>query len=156
MKITAKPFQFLAALGMSALLIGGATSAPAVASSTGSSSQSARDSLLGTWTGTYAGYNNGEWESGKQKFVFKTLRGVHVKGTWQYRMNSSQPWSKASPVQLIVVPQVGDAKSWTVTGADENGIYFGQLKAAGPSLDLTYQGSVNNLLTYQFTVTRKK
>lgn len=118
--------------------------------------QTVREALIGTWKGTYAGYNGGRWESGEQKFVFSSMRGVHVKGTWQYRgKTSGQEWTKPAPVQLIVVPEVdGEDGHWSITGADANGIYVGHLSAEGPRLKLSYQGSVNGLLTYDFTVTR--
>lgn len=131
--------------------------APALATvPTVANGQTARDALLGTWKGTYAGYNGGRWESGEQKFVFSSMRGVHVKGTWQYRgKTTGQKWSKPAPVQLIVVPEPdGEDGHWNVTGADENGIYVGHLSADGPRLQLSYQGSVNDLLTYEFVVSR--
>jgi hypothetical protein len=121
------------------------------------STQTAREALLGTWVGSYTGYHDGAWESGEQKFVFTTMRGVHVKGTWQYRsQGQGQKWTAPAPVQLVVVPEAdGEAGHWSVTGADENGIYIGHLSADGPSLQLSYQGSVNDLVTYDFNVTRR-
>ncbi len=160
MSASTRIVRVIAALGASVVLAGPVAAAPALAAASArtpaaASTATARESLLGTWVGTYTGFNGGRWESGQEKFVFTTMRGVHVKGTWQSRAKSSQPWSKPSPVQLVVVPGAS-AGEWTVTGADLNGIYFGSLGADGPRLDLQYQGSVNDLLTYQFTVRKAK
>ena len=96
---------------------------------------------------------NGTYAAGYEKFVITTVRGLNAKGTWQYRAKPSDPWSDPAPLQFVLTP--APAGGWTVTGADANGIYYGSLDAAGTRLDLAYQGSVNDLVSYAFTMRKK-
>lgn len=142
-----------------ALVLGGALIAPtasaqsASGSSASAATMTARDALMGTWVGTYSGFENGNFAKGYEKFVITTVRGMNAKGTWQYRARPSDPWSDPSPMQLVLTPSA--AGGWIVTGADVNGIYYGTLDAAGTRLDLAYQGSVNDLVSYAFTMRKK-
>ncbi len=135
-----------------ALVLPGALAIPA-ASAAPAAAATARTALVGTWEGTYAGYASGTYESGYERFVITAMRGPNAKGTWQYRHQESDPWSDPLPVQFVVKP--APQGGWTVTGADVNGIYVGTMNAAGTRLNLAYQGSVNDLVSYSFDMRKQ-
>ena len=137
-----------------ALVLGGALTAPVASAEPASvTSITARTALMGTWVGSYAGFENGTYARGLEKFVITTVRGLNAKGTWQYRTQASDPWSEPAPLQFVLTP--AQAGGWTVTGADANGIYYGSLNAAGTRLALAYQGSVNDLVSYSFDMRKR-
>ncbi len=141
------------------LAFSGAAVSPAAAGTTQSvtsqtvTAQTVRDAIMGTWVGPYYGFEAGKRLKGIERFVITHAWGSSAKGTWQFKLDGSTSWSKALPLQFIVRPAADG--SWVVTGADVNGIYIGTMNAAGTALDLSYQGSVNALVTLHFTMRKK-
>ena len=155
MKTPGRTIRILTALGMGATLLVAGAAAPAVASVAAATApaQSVRQALLGTWVGTYSGFDKTTFTKGLERFTITAVRGATAKGSWQYRATAADPWSAKSPLLLVALPDT--AGGWTVTGADDNGIIVGTLDAAATTLDLAYQGSVNDLLAYHFVLTKK-
>ena len=152
------PRRFTTSLATAALcgtlLAGGAVLAPAsTAAPLSAATLSARTAFMGTWVGTYSGFEDGKPHVGLERFVITKMKGSVAVGTWAFRDTAKDAWSAAEPAQFIVLPAAGGG--WQVTGADANGIYFGTMNAAGTKLDLTYQGSVNTLVTLRFLMTKK-
>ena len=116
-------------------------------------SQAARDAIMGTWVGPVLRIEAGKRLKGIERFVITHSWRSSAKGTWQFKLDGSTSWSKALPLQFVVRPAADG--SWVVTGADVNGIYFGTMNAAGTVLDLSYQGSVNALVTLHFTMRKR-
>ena len=91
-----------------ALVLGGALTAPVASAEPASvTSITARTALMGTWVGSYAGFENGTYARGLEKFVITTVRGLNAKGTWQYRTQASDPWSEPAPLQFVLTPAIG-------------------------------------------------
>lgn len=159
MNTPGRTIRILAAIGMGATLLVAGTAGPATASATSAaapaatSTLSVRQALLGTWVGTYSGFDSTTFTKGLERFTITVVRGATAKGTWQYRATAADPWSAKSPLLLVALPNPDGG--WKVTGADENGIIVGTLDAAATTLDLAYQGSVNDLLAYHFVLTKK-
>ena len=155
MTITHRSLRLLAAAALGATLAVGAPASAAVATGQPAvaAALSAREAVLGTWVGDYSGFEEGRYVTGQERFVLTVMRGANVKGTWQYRATAKDRWSAKEPMQLIVHPD--PSGGWAVTGADANGIYVGRLEADGSELDLAYQGSVNDLISYHFVMRKK-
>jgi len=155
MKTPGRTIRILAALGIGATLLVSGTGGPAAAAdvSAAASTQTVRQALLGTWVGTYSGFEKGAFTKGLERFQLTTVRGATVKGTWQYRATAADPWSAKAPLLLVALPDPDGG--WKVTGADDNGIIIGTLNEAGTTLDLAYQGSVNTLIAYRFLLTKR-
>ena len=155
MTVTHRSLRLLAALALGGALALGAGAPPATADSqpTTAVAVTAKQALLGTWIGTYSGFEDGRFVRGQERFILATMRGANVKGTWQFRASAADPWSAKSPMQLVVLPDPDGG--WAVTGADVNGIYVGRLDASGTRLDLAYQGSVNDLVSYHFVMRKR-
>ena len=155
MKSPGRPIRILAALGIGAALVLGVSAGPSVAAAvpTAPAAQPVREVLLGTWVGTYSGFDGSAYMAGLERFQITAVRGAVAKGSWQYRATDADPWSAKSPLLLVALPD--PAGGWKITGADDNGIIIGTLDETGASLDLAYQGSVNGLLAYHFVMRKK-
>jgi hypothetical protein len=154
MHVRNRSLHLVAALTLGSALALGTMTAPASASVPSTASAvTAQEAMLGTWVGSYSGFEDGTFVKGQERFNLTAMRGANVKGTWQFRATSADPWSEKSPMQLVVLPDPDGG--WAVTGADVNGIYVGRLDASGTRLDLAYQGSVNDLISYHFVMRKR-
>jgi hypothetical protein len=155
-----RPTARLAAAFMAAtsLLIGGSVVAvPASATAHAPSaiaSTTLKDALLGTWVGTFDGYYQGGYAKGDERFIVTAVRGANAKGTWQYRMSSSDSWSAKEPLQWIAVKESDGA--WRITGVDQSGTYSGLLSPDGKHMDLSYVSpGTAALMSYRFLMHKK-
>ena len=158
MRTMTRPVRMLATLGTAAALCVSAPflagPAAAMTPSSVATVQSLRDVLVGTWVGSYAGFENGRHVSGLERFIITKVRDGNAVGSWQFRASADKPWSAKSPMQLVGLPDA--AGGWSITGADANGTYAGRLDATGTKLTLAYQNAGAAPLTYRFLMNKKQ
>lgn len=112
-----------------------------------------KQALKGMWVGPFDGYENDWHRKGFERITITAVHGTSAKGTWQFKDNKSDPWSRREPLRLVGLPTPDGG--WIITGADHNGLYDGTLNSKGTDLDLAYQNSGLRMMAYHFDLSKK-
>lgn len=108
--------------------------------------------LVGRWVGSFAGYADGRYGTGDQKFIITKARGHAAWGTVQWRYDGSGGWSTPTAVGFTLVRESRGV--WSVTGADRTGTYAGVLRPNG-RMNLGFTDSTEPIQVLRFNVTRR-
>ena len=149
----------IAAVGISAALLVGASSAAGAQTGGGEARF-----MKGTWTGASKGYANGRWQKSEIKLVINETREFSAKGTKQWRLVSSQPraqmpsqwregkgaWSKPEAVYFTLLFEDGPGL-WRISGVEGDGVYQGSTTQDG-GLYLIYMEPGSDIAILRWTL----